>query len=556
MPPKLIDVLTIGVTIRILFYCDDLSTNTAVVPQPGPGNQLRGNPTEFGLRILKDLLESQSTFLVRLRVDVVNRNYQYGPDGFVREPAVPGANKLTAALLKKYDQVWFFGQHYANYSRWNEVYGGPESELTDPEVAGLRTWMDAGGGVFMSGDHSNDVTANDQFLVNPALKSQTLNLGRALGWRVPRAGLMRVWVGAPDSGAPGYYVDTAADPNMAMMPKQEDATPQTIRIEQVVRFVHMGTTGVFGPVGWVFFDDHPLFRTTPNADYPSSTIDILPDHVHEGAVAIPRTLDPALWPAHGSYRPGPQIVAWGTNKAPLRWGSFRRSVAKTDFNLWREVGSVAAYDGDYVGVGRIVAHSTWHHCVNVNLVGFRNPDGSAGKVLRRLGEYFKNVALWLSPWAARNKLLFAAIDWTARHPYLREITGAPAHALGASAASLMGRALGAGTYDDLMQLPFAALVPHDGPDGVHAAIPHELLLGTAIGVAQQRAAAGGNNDVALDAETMNDIAREAVTTHHRSLVREAKSLEACLHKLRSQQRGSDKPGARPPTTARKRPARP
>jgi len=552
MPPPITkDIFTLGSTIRILFYGDVRDTNTAAVPQPGPGNQLRGMPTEFGLRILKDLLEAQSTFLVRLQVDVLNRHYHYNSDGFVREPAVPGANKLTPALLKKYDQVWFFGQQYANYSQWNDAYGGPESELTNAEVAALRTWMDAGGGVLITGDHSNDVSFREQFLVDPALKGQTLNLGRALGWRVPRAGQMRVWAGAPDASAPSYYVDTAGDPNMAMMPKQEDAIPQSIRIEQVWRSVHMGSSGLFGPVGFFFLEDHALFRTTPNADYSSGRIDILPDHVHEGAVAVPRTLDPTLWPARGSYRPGPQIVAWGTNKAPLRWAAFG-GTSKTDFRLWREVGVVAAYDGDYVGVGRIVAHSTWHHHVNVNLVGFRNPDGSAGKVLRRLGEYFKNVALWLSPWAARSGLFHAAIDWTARHPLMREITGAPVQALGAAAASLMARALGAGTYDDLMQLPFAALPPSTSANDPRATIPHELLLGTAIGVAQQRAAAGGKRARPLDAAAMNEIACSAVATLHRSLVRESKSLEACLHDLQGPRHGSEKTAVETPARGGKR----
>jgi hypothetical protein len=532
------DSLTIGVTIRILFYGDAKDTNIATVPQPAPGDRLRSQPTEFGLRILKDLLESQSTFLVRLKVDVINRNYHYGPDGFVVEPATPAANRLTPGLLKKYDQVWFFGQQYANYREWNDFYGGPNSELTDAEVAALRIWMDAGGGVFISGDHSNDVKYRDDFLVDQRLKGQTLNLGRALGWRVPRAGMMRVWVGAPDFGPPSYYVDTAADPDMANMPKQEDSIPQSIRVLQVAHRVHTGPKDALDPSSWSMFVAHPLFRGTPNADYPSTTIDILPDHVHEGAVDVPRTLDPTLWPTRSSYQPKPEVVAWGTNKAPqLRFD-------KTGIRTVFEVGAVAAYDGDYVGVGRIVSHSTWHHCVNVNLVGFRNPDGTAGKVLKRLGEYFKNVAVWLSPWAARSGLLHAAIDWVGRHPHLREITGAPAHVLGRTAANITARVLGRGTYDDLMQLPFAALAPSDGIDEGRASIPDGLLLGTAIAATQQYAASGKSAHP-LNAETMNEFAYSAVATQHRALVREAKSLELCLSALKTQQRGCDKPDVKP-----------
>ena len=136
-----------------------------------------------------------------------------------------------------------------------------------------------------------------------------------------------------------------------------------------------------------------------SADWPSTRIDILPDHVHEGAVAIPRAFDPATWPRRNGFQAKPEIVAWGTNKAPLRLSLGLG--ASGVFASWREVGAVAAYDGEAVGVGRIVAHSTWHHFVNVNLVGFRNPDGSPGKVLARLGEYYANLAMWLSPGALR-----------------------------------------------------------------------------------------------------------------------------------------------------------
>ena len=437
-----------------------------------------------------------------------------------------------------------------NFSQWHADYGGPESELTNAEVAALRTWMDAGGGVLITGDHSNDVSARQHFLVDPALKGTTLNLGRALGVRVPRAGQMRVWVGAPDSSAPSYYVDTAGDPNMSMMPKQEDPVPQSIRVEQVWRRVGTGSASAFQPLNFIAFDDHPLFRATPNADYQNSTIDILPDHVHEGAVAIPKTLDPAMWPARGNYRPVPQIVAWGTNKAPLRFVASGGTVQSEFLRPWREVGVVAAYDGDYVSVGRIVAHSTWHHHVNVNLVGFRNPDGSAGKVLRRLGEYYKNVALWLSPHRARSGLLYTAITWTARHPHMREITGAPVPMLGAAAASLMSRALGAATYDDLMQLPFGLDLRRVRAPATR---PRQFRMNCCSEPPSLRCSKAprppGTRARPLDAAAMNEIACSAISTLHRALVRDSKLLEASLHELRKLRRG-DENVSKPPLRTR------
>ena len=121
------EIISIGTTIDILFYGDVRDTNVAAVPQPSPGSQLRGEPTEFGLRILKDTLEAQSTFMTRFSVDVLLRHHKLKSDGFPEADARPGLNKLTPALLKKYDQVWFFGQQYANLRQWFDDYGGPES---------------------------------------------------------------------------------------------------------------------------------------------------------------------------------------------------------------------------------------------------------------------------------------------------------------------------------------------------------------------------------------------------------------------------------------------
>ena len=477
------EIISIGTTIDILFYGDVRDTNVAAVPQPSPGSQLRGEPTEFGLRILKDTLEAQSTFMTRFSVDVLLRHHKLKSDGFPEADARPGLNKLTPALLKKYDQVWFFGQQYANLRQWFDDYGGPDSELTDAEVAALQSWMDAGGGVLITGDHSNDVSFVEQHLVEPSLRGKTLNLGRALGCRVPRAGEMRVWVGAPDAGPPSYYVDTAADPNMGMMPKQEDAIPQSIRVEQVWRKVSLTGLNPLGISGYWWPEDHPLFRGRPTADDPSSRIDILPDHVHEGAINIPRSFDPSVWPRRGNFQATPQVVAWGTNKAPLRFGGLGGGL-RDRFTLWREVGAVAAYDGDTVGVGRIVAHSTWHHFVNVNLVGFRNPDGTPGKVLRRLGEYFGNLALWLSPWATRWRLWSALVAWTARHPLMREVHGAPAPVVGDAAVGLLRSAIGEGMLADLAELPFAAQQAE--VQMARPTIPAGLLVGQSVIDMQRR----------------------------------------------------------------------
>ena len=533
------EAISVGTTIKILFYGDIRETNIAAVPQPAPGSQLRGSSTEFGLRILKDTLEAQSTFLIRFSVDMLLRHHKLKSDGFADSTATPGLNKLTPALLKKYDQVWFFGQQYANLRQWFDDYGGPDSELTDAEVATLKSWMDAGGGVLITGDHSNDISYVEQHLVDTSLRGQTLNLGRAIGHRVPRAGQMRVWVGAPDAGPPDYYVDTAADPNMGQMPKQEDAIPQAIRVEQVWRKISFVGSSSLGLAGYWWQEDHPLFRGRSTADYPSTRIDILPDHVHEGAVAIPRSFDPSVWPRSGNYQPQPEVVAWGTNKAPMRFAS---SGLRDRFVMWREVGAVAAYNGDAVGVGRIVAHSTWHHFVNVNLVGFRNPDGTPGKVLRRLGEYFANLALWLSPWASRWRMWSTLVAWTARHPMMREMHGAPALVAGDAAIGLLRSAIGEGTLADLAELPFAALQPQEPPSPEAAqpgqpSIPANLMIGHSVLEMQRR--------LVRDPFAHEAGAEHLVASAHAVAQSHAETLSQAAATLRGWSQQCEAPGGKP-----------
>jgi hypothetical protein len=109
-------------TVRILFYTD----NSGVTLD---------DSQDFGVNRLRDLILGHNTFYAAFVVDVVNRH-----------AGGHAAHKLTSAVLAQYHQVWFFGVLQAN------LPSQPENELTDPEVTALRAWMDAGGGVLMTGD--------------------------------------------------------------------------------------------------------------------------------------------------------------------------------------------------------------------------------------------------------------------------------------------------------------------------------------------------------------------------------------------------------------------
>ena len=83
---------------------------------------------------------------------------------------------------------------------------------------------------------------------------------------------------------------------------------------------------------------------------------------------------------------------------------------------------ISAYDGDSVGLGRVVVDSTWHHWFSMNLVGFRD---EAPSLYRGMQNYYRNVALWLATPEQRASMLIAA-TWgvlVGKHP------GAFSHAL-------------------------------------------------------------------------------------------------------------------------------
>jgi hypothetical protein len=311
--------------------------------------------------------------------NVLGENQQLTEAGHARE-------KLTASLLAQYQQVWFFGVHLSNLTAVEWEFditrrGGPESELTDPEVDDLRVWMGSDapaggmmGGVLVSGDHSEPKNPTSV----PGNLPDTLSLGRALGRRVPRAHQLRIWEGGPRRDAANSYntqesggecdlndINLEGDPNpqKLILPRSESGCP------------------------------HPLFIKRDG-----KVIDVFPDHIHEGKVIVTdATTNPpdADWPSGG---PEPVVVAYGTDKR-------KPEIYKI----------VAVYDGDSVNVGRIASDSTWHHFFNNNLTGF-DGDASPDSVANRLGQYYSNLAVWLSPLPMRRTMARAMFWWLAYHP--------------------------------------------------------------------------------------------------------------------------------------------
>lgn len=292
-------------------------------------------------------------------------------------------------LPDMYDVVMLFGISPSHFGRGNDSDGRPypSDRLADPELDALTAFMNGGGGLFATGDHGL--------------------LGRALCSAVPRARNMRLWTSTPvQEELDEVSMGTARRNDTNRGPwfdSQSDDIPQVI-----VPRMYFG--GHIFPVRY----PHPLLCG------PRGVITVMPDHPHEGQCQEPPDTTGTMpdgteeYPAasDGGDRPLPQVIS--TNSVPagnlaLVGGSSPTTIPlpSKDPTLGQTFGGICAYDGHRSGVGRVVTDATWHHFVNVNLVGMTQPSRpefdrgflSSPQGISHLEEiraYYRNLLVWMS----------------------------------------------------------------------------------------------------------------------------------------------------------------
>jgi len=310
-------------------------------------------------------------------------------------------NTATPALTKaNYDQLWLFGIN---------ATGG----ITDAEVQKIAAFMNAGGGIFATGDHAT--------------------LGSAISARLPRIRHMRDWASVPMGLEPlptaQRRIDTVVNPGsngLYEFEDQSDNIPQRIYPNYAVTGPGAGSwTATIHPL--LRMPGAPLSRTAGMPSQFSNDMDVLPDHPHESecfeisttskASALNGTytlagLNFAEFPtaASGGGKVGAEIVAFSVSGG--------RSVLNGDWKppvRPRMFGAMAAFDGHKANPlpgqtarpGRIVCDATWHHYVNINLDGSgsgRTGLGTgtgAGFVpsanLLKIYRYYQNILDWVQP---------------------------------------------------------------------------------------------------------------------------------------------------------------
>ncbi len=348
------------------------------------------HPDEFGLGLVLDTLRDISfAYWVRFSVTVVNRDngFRFTEEGFD---------------INAYDQIWFFGDWpgiAANEPDFPDSRIGDTdySPMEDGELELIAAWMNNGGGVFATGDHSL--------------------LGASMCHRFPRVRSMRRWThaqGVPAFGGVDRHQTLQGLPHIDPMAAEGDRYPQ--RIYPVLRSSSRRPF-VLGQ------RPHPLLCG------PDGVIDELPDHMHEGGlfeddeVVLTDRLLPGSTEAE--YPEFPIVIA-SEHASAASIGStpgevFRGPRPEVIAYGLTTIGAVpkrfpllGVYDGEPVGVGRVVVDSTWHHWFSMNLVGLRD---EAPGFYRNMQHYYRNVALWLATPAQRASMLFWA-TWGA-------VTGTP-----------------------------------------------------------------------------------------------------------------------------------
>ncbi len=332
---------------------------------------------DFGLRAFIKSIQA-APFYVRYAITLAHRRFRSGDamldgDGTIaRRITNFRFDNATHFAPDMYDEAWLFGIETA-------------PGIDGRELRAISDFMNAGRGFFATGDHGA--------------------LGKAMGGEIPRVRSMRLW----DHTSANSDLDEVSmqqrrrnDTNRrghistSEFDDQSDDVPQ--RINPKLYHVSSGF--------WSYTFPHPVLCG------PRGMIRVMPDHPHEGECVEPANLSQTVDFGGGQFdefppgtggnpRPVPEVVS--TSSVPA--GNTSSIKDPTDAHTF---GGIATYDGHRASVGRVVTDATWHHFVNINLIGDpASPDASkhlgflatpSGQAhLDDIKAYYANLAVWLAP---------------------------------------------------------------------------------------------------------------------------------------------------------------
>ena len=272
-------------------------------------------------------------------------------------------NFATTLDLMAFDVIWMIGHRGRNL-------GDPvQTKLLSPtELEAITRFMNAGGGVFATGDHDS--------------------IGSEMCGKIPRVRAMRSWYGRDDAQAPfpGIIPDNFPPYGTSVGDDFYSRADTTLK----------NPLGQYPPKG---VDDYVWFEnqsdSLPQAITPTTSpahpilrkdgadITVYPDHMHEGntlgevpgydytqMVPIGGGGSVAEFPIVSGIRPMPQIIATGqTNGLSSGYAEFDTIIDESPANLPEGINTLSVYDGREAGIGRVVTGATFHHYIDINLTG-------------------------------------------------------------------------------------------------------------------------------------------------------------------------------------------
>ncbi|KAK0703664.1 hypothetical protein B0T26DRAFT_757182 [Lasiosphaeria miniovina] len=370
------------------------------------GEQDAGDYTFTINHLIKTLRSDPS-----ISVDTANRNDDtFGspppnfPDPWTTVSKGQPFNFATTNL-SVYNEIWLIG-----YSGSNLTPKNPISFISEAELAAVARFMDFGGGVLATGDHGG--------------------LGSAMCGLIPRVRTMRKWFLANETDSRVNFVPSQAR-NWPGLGAGRADTLQPNAIPNVIGDYNFDCQSDDKPqkLTLVSGTTHPLLQV------PGGLLDVFPDHMHEGEVlgfggvpsSVPWILTDTVGPWEGqtwaeyphSDVVKPIVLATGeiikdhstplTGGAPCEMGNFSADGDPTNSNPDggnQVINTLSAYDGHAAGVGRVMTDSSFHHYIDLNLVGdpcSSIPDRNLGfktaagqPHLAKFEAFFLNAARWLA----------------------------------------------------------------------------------------------------------------------------------------------------------------
>jgi len=354
------------------------------------------SPGNFGLSTFLEILHTPPGPYVKFDITVGHRST------FANDTMVAMGNPAVVRSIKgirfdnpdhftptMYDQVWLFGIITSIPTKAQPSPSDWTNRPTDAELRNISEFMDKGGGLFVTGDHGA--------------------LGSALCGHIPRARSMRLWFAqtgpygnpvAPDMNSPQRNDTNRPGANGVFdFDDQSDDIPQ-----EIIPKYYTKKISIWKRIRW----PHPLLCG------PKGVIKVLPDHPHEGECVAPYEFNRSFTFNGYTSKEYPNALEGGGQIVPevVAFSTVLPGNNVKDPTVAQTFGAISAYDGELAGVGRVVADATWHHFVNINLIGYpgaADPVKTQGFLASPAGQkhfeeikaYYRNIAVWISPTAKR-----------------------------------------------------------------------------------------------------------------------------------------------------------